>query len=148
MKVLLGRAKESVRVLIPDVKVADCGFHDVTLLDMINEDGPAVPVGDLCLLRCQWSVSVVSGMSRKQPDYELMRHECKQRFCGAQTGCCSYCGTLIKICQDMARYGRISVHLDLGQLWRCPVSWCTKWKGTPTAMHRLYLTETFGAQFC
>ena len=22
-------------------------------------------------------------------------------------------------------------HLDLGQLWRCPVSWCTVWKGTP-----------------
>ena len=22
-------------------------------------------------------------------------------------------------------------HLDLGQLWRCPVFWCTVWKGTP-----------------
>ena len=22
-------------------------------------------------------------------------------------------------------------HLDLVQLWRCPVSWCTVWKGTP-----------------
>ena len=22
-------------------------------------------------------------------------------------------------------------HLDLGQLWQCPVSWCTVWKGTP-----------------
>ena len=22
-------------------------------------------------------------------------------------------------------------HLDLAQLWRCPVSWCTVWKGTP-----------------
>ena len=22
-------------------------------------------------------------------------------------------------------------HLDLAQLWRCPVSWCTMWKGTP-----------------
>ena len=22
-------------------------------------------------------------------------------------------------------------HLELGQLWRCPVSWCTQWKGTP-----------------
>ena len=24
-----------------------------------------------------------------------------------------------------------SFHLDLGQLWQCPVSWCTQWKGTP-----------------
>ena len=22
-------------------------------------------------------------------------------------------------------------HLDLAKLWRCPVSWCTTWKGTP-----------------
>ena len=22
-------------------------------------------------------------------------------------------------------------HLNLGQLWQCPVSWCTQWKGTP-----------------
>ena len=22
-------------------------------------------------------------------------------------------------------------HLELGQLWRCPVLWCTVWKGTP-----------------
>ena len=22
-------------------------------------------------------------------------------------------------------------HLDLAQLWRCPVSWCTVWKGAP-----------------
>ena len=22
-------------------------------------------------------------------------------------------------------------HLDLGQLWLCPVLWCTVWKGTP-----------------
>ena len=22
-------------------------------------------------------------------------------------------------------------HLELAQLWRCPVSWCTVWRGTP-----------------
>ena len=28
--------------------------------------------------------------------------------------------------------------LDLGQLWRCPVSWCTVWKGTPQdCMHHI-----------
>ena len=33
---------------------------------------------------------------------------------------------------DMARHV-VSFHLDLGQLWRCPVSvsWFTQWKGTP-----------------
>ena len=46
VQVLLGRAKESVQVLIPDAKVTDRRF--------------------LCLLRRQWPVMVVSGMSRKQ----------------------------------------------------------------------------------
>ena len=24
----------------------------------------------------------------------------------------------------------MNVHLELGQLWRCPVDWCTLWKGS------------------
>ena len=31
---------------------------------------------------------------------------------------------------DMERHVS-SFHLDLAQLWWCPVSWCTQWKGTP-----------------
>ena len=27
--------------------------------------------------------------------------------------------------------GVLNQHLELAQLWRCPVSWCTIWKGTP-----------------
>ena len=30
----------------------------------------------------------------------------------------------------MARHAS-NYHLELAQLWRCPVSWCTIWKGTP-----------------
>ena len=65
--------------------MTDHGFHDVTLLDMADAVGPVVPLGDLWLLRRQWPLSVVSGMSRKQTDLELMRYECKQCFRGAQT---------------------------------------------------------------
>ena len=39
-----------------------------------------------------------------------------------------YCGRVIKC--DMYRHVA-KFHLDLAQLWRCPVSWCTVWKGTP-----------------
>ena len=115
-------------MLIPDTNMSDCGFHDVTLLDMAEAVGPAVPVGDLTLLRRQWILLVLSGMSWKQTDLELLRHACKQRFCGARTGCCPYCGTNIK--HNMALYVA-SFNLDLAQLWRCPMSWCTQWKGTP-----------------
>ena len=50
VQVLPGRVRASVRVLIPDANVVDRGFHNVTLLDMADAVGPAVPVGDLCLL--------------------------------------------------------------------------------------------------
>ena len=43
-------------------------------------------------------------------------------------GSCSYCNKWIKC--DMYRHVA-TYHLDLAQLWRCSVSWCTVWKGTP-----------------
>ena len=46
----------------------------------------------------------------------------------SRPGDCSHCGKWIKC--DMYRHVA-TYHLDLGQLWRCPVSWCTLWKGTP-----------------
>ena len=39
-----------------------------------------------------------------------------------------YCGKWIKY--DIYRHVS-TFHLDLGQLWRCLMSWCTVWKGTP-----------------
>ena len=41
---------------------------------------------------------------------------------------CEFCGTLIRC--DMYRHVA-RCHLDLTQLCRCPVSWCTVWKGAP-----------------
>ena len=41
---------------------------------------------------------------------------------------CTFCGTFI--IYDMYRHVARR-HLDLAQLWRCPVSWCTVWRGTP-----------------
>ena len=57
-----------------------------------------------------------------------MRAEAKQRFRQTRPSSCVYCGTWIKF--DMYRHVA-KFHLDLAQLWRCPVSWCTVWKGTP-----------------
>ena len=67
-------------------------------------------------------------MSNRHTDLELMRLDCKDRFRTHPTGACTYCGR--NIVHDMVRHVS-SFHLDLGQLWRCPVSWCTQWKGTP-----------------
>ena len=57
-----------------------------------------------------------------------MRTEAKKRFRNARPGSCAYCGTWIRC--DMYRHVA-RFHLDLAQLWQCPVSWCTVWKGTP-----------------
>ena len=60
--------RDSVRVLIPDANAGASGFHDNTLVDMADVAGPPVSVGDLGLLRWQWPVSVVSGMSQRQTE--------------------------------------------------------------------------------
>ena len=57
-----------------------------------------------------------------------MRTAAKRRFRNSRPADCSYCGKWIKC--DMYRHVS-TFHLDLGQLWRSPVSWCTVWKGTP-----------------
>ena len=110
------------------VTLVDSGFQNVTLVDMADVVGPPVAMGDLSLLRRQWPVSVVSGIVQKQMELELLHHAWKQCFRGMQTGCFPYCGMNIK--HDMARHVS-SFHLDLAQLWRCPVSWYTQWKDTP-----------------
>ena len=61
VKVMKGRAPESVRVLIPDEKGSDRGYHDVTLIDMVDADAPVVPVADFLFYgvsgRCRWCLA-------------------------------------------------------------------------------------------
>ena len=128
--VMTGRDSRSVRALVPDWKVLDRGYHDVTLVDMNHVDGPEVPVAELDTLRWMWPVPVDSGMSNLQFELERKRRACKQRFRGTQSDSCTYCRKLIKL--DMVRHVT-NYHFDLAQLWRCPVSWCMQWKGTPQA---------------
>ena len=101
-----------IRVLIPDENVGRRGFHDVLLHDMAEADSPYVATSDLMALHLDWPAVVLSGMIRHQLELEQMRHECKKRFCDAQTGLCATCGKVIKL--DMARY---VVNQQLAQLW-------------------------------
>ena len=81
--------------MVPDKKELDRGFYDVTLLDITDEVEPVMPISDLGLLQHQMPAPVLSNMSQ-QMDYEKIHQECKRRFRGAQTGCCTHCGTVIK----------------------------------------------------
>ena len=127
-RVLQGRDARSVRVLIPDCRGVDQNFHDVTIVDMGDVPESHVSLPELWTLIQQWPPAVISHMGWRQLQLEEMRAAAKKRFRQSRPSCCTFCGILIKC--DMYRHVA-RFHLDLAQLWRCPVSWCTVWKGTP-----------------
>ena len=101
-------------------------------------------LSELDYLRRTWPRAVFAFMTRYQQDLELKRKECKERFGCTQSGNCTHCGKYIQI--DLGKHIAF-YHLELAQLWRCPVMWCTVWKGTAQdcidhmcRTHRLPLT--------
>ena len=59
---------------------------------------------------------------------ELLRKSAKKEYSQTRPMPCRFCGKVI--CVDMYRHVA-RLHLDLVQLWRCPIAWCTRWKGSP-----------------
>ena len=127
-RILQGRDVRSVRVLVPDSRGLDENFHDVTIVDMGDVPESSVSLHELSVLREQWPPVVFRHMVWLQQDLKVMRADTKKRFRQTKPSPCVYCGTVIKcdMYQHVAKF-----HLDLAQLWRCPVSWCMVWKGTP-----------------
>ena len=122
-QILQGRDVRSVRVLVPGSRALELDFHDVTIVDMGDLPESSVSMDELSLLRRQWPPTVLRHMVWLQQDMDTMRAEVKKRFRNARPAQCSYCNKWIKY--DMYRHVA-TYHLDLAQLWRCPV-----WKGTP-----------------
>ena len=127
-RILQGRDVRSVRVLVPDPRGLDQNFHDVTIVDMGDVPESSVSIPDLSSLSQQWPPAVISHMGWCQQELEGMCAAAKQRFRQSRPSSCVYCGIWIKC--DMYRHVA-RFHMDLAQLWWCPVSWCTVWKGTP-----------------
>ena len=127
-RILQGRDVRSVGALVPDSRGLKQNFHDVTIVDMGDLPESSVPMDELSLLRRQWPPAVLRHMVWLQQDLDTMRTEAKKRFRNARPEKYSYCNKLIKC--DMYRHVA-TYHLDIAQLWRCPVSWCTVWMGTP-----------------
>ena len=80
-----------------------------------------VSMSELAELIHRWPPAVINHMTWRQREIELMRKMARMKFRPKNMTPCTFCGTFIKV--DMYR--------QLAQLWRCPVSWCTVWKGTP-----------------
>ena len=56
-------------------------------------------------------------------DFELCEKDPLRNMTG---NCFGVCGLTHRLNRHVAR-----LHLDLVQLWRCPIAWCTTWKGSP-----------------
>ena len=78
-------------------------------------------------LRLEWPKTLFTFMSRYQFDLYQMRKECRERFSSTQSEKCTTCGKHIQM--NLGKHVAL-YHMELAQLWRCPLSWCTVWKGT------------------
>ena len=127
-RILAGRDSRSVRFLVPDGLVVERGYHDVTVVDMEDDREPMVVMKDMTRLRELWPVEVFDHMKWHQQDLELMWKSAKKDYSQTRPMPCRFCGKVIRV--DMYRHVA-RLHLDLVQLWRCPIAWCTTWKGSP-----------------
>ena len=123
-RILMGRDSRSVRFLIPDTRGVDRSYHDVTVVDMEDEREPMVVLADMTRLRELWPPEVFNHMKWFQQDLELIRKSAKKQYSHTRPMPCKFCGKVMY--RHVAR-----LHLDLVQLWRCPIAWCTTWKGSP-----------------
>ena len=125
-KVMSTTESNSVRVITPDEHVPT-GFHEILIEDMGLAEWPKVPMSDIGCLRLDWPPELFTFVGRYQVELELMRKECRDQFEGTTSGKCTTCDKFIQnsLGRHVAMY-----HLDLAQLWRCPVGWCPVWKST------------------
>ena len=124
-RILQGRDPRSICVLIPDGRGFDQNYHDVTIVEMGNLPESHVSMSELAELIHRWPPAVINHMTWRQREIELMRKMARMKFRLQNMMPCTFCGYV-----DMYRHVAPR-NLELAQLWRCPVSWCTVWKGTP-----------------
>ena len=127
-RIMSARDCRGVRFVVPDVRLVDRGFHDVTVIDMEDDREPTVVLRDMTRLRELWPGEVFEHMRCHQQDLERLRKSAKKDYVQTRPMPCRFCGKVIRV--DMYRHVA-RLHLDLVQLWRCPIAWCTTWKGSP-----------------
>ena len=125
-KVMTVPDSNCVRIVTPDEHVPT-GFHEILIYDMGQEEWPRVPISEIGCLRLDWPKELFSFVGRYQMELEQMRKECRDRYSKVTSGTCPTCEKFIHI--NLGKHVAL-YHLDLAELWRCPVGWCPVWKGT------------------
>ena len=115
-----------VRIVTPDEHVST-GFHEILVYNMGQEEWPQVPLSEIGCLRLDWPKDLFAFVGRYQLELEQMRKVCRDRFGPAASGTCPTCEKYIQV--NLGKHVAL-YHLNMAQLWRCPVDWCPVWKGT------------------
>ena len=131
-RMLPGSSPYELSLMIPDDKLGNDGFHDVMIENLSGT--PAwrssyVSLAEVTSLRRQWPKAVFKTLRRRAPDIERLRRDAPNRSDKVfrYRGYCGVCDIRIHSPLDAHM---VACHLELGQLWRCPVTWCAVWKGS------------------
>ena len=133
-RMLPGSSPCELQLLLPDSTLGKEGFHDVIIENLVVSStwrSRHVSPSDITALRRRWPRSVFKVMQERGREMEQLRRQAFQRpewaYRHAQPGLCPVCKIVIDSRVDVHMMG---FHLELGQLWRCPVEWCAVWKGS------------------
>ena len=133
-RMLPGSSPCELRLLLPDSMIGKEGFHDVVVENLTASStwrSRHVSPSDVIALRRRWPKAVFQVMKERGTEMEHLRRQAYQRpewaYRHAQPGFCPMCKTLT---ESLLESHMMCCHLDLGQLWRCPVKWCAVWKGS------------------
>ena len=141
------RAFDHKRLMLPDSTMGSDGFHEVIIDNLAAT--PAwrsshVSPSDMTALRRRWPKAVFRTMRRHGPEMKRLRrgarHWPDRAFRHNAPGFCPVCKDCIKPALDVHM---ASEHLEMAQLWRCPVEWCAVWKGSVRACQE-HLMEKHG----
>ena len=149
-RMLPGSNPCELRLMLTDSMLGTNGFHDVHIIDNLAaspswRSGHIVPA-DVTALGRRWPKAVFKTMSGRAPEVERLRRGARNRSDQAfrlnAPGFCPVCDVWIDSALDVHM---LQFHLELAQLWRCPVEWCAVWKGSVRACLE-HLTEKHGAR--
>ena len=144
-RMLPGQFPNELRVLIPDLGIAPEGFHDISDLSATPAWRTSrLSPGDVTSLRRRWPRILFHAMHKRQEEMETLRRECRDRpereFRQGHPDHSPQCHEYVTPALDQHMMNN---HLELGQLWRCSVEWCTVWKGSLSDC-LAHLTEKHG----
>ena len=136
-RMLPGSSPCEQRLMLPDDRLGIDRFHDIiveNLADTPTWRSSHVSPADMTSLRRHWPKAVFNTLQGRASDVECLRRDAPKRadkaFRYGGPGFCDVCDTRIYSALDAHM---IACHLQLGQLWRCPVTWCAVWKGSGRA---------------